>query len=78
MKCFVISPIGDEGSPIRTHADEVFTFIIEPALQQFDIEPVRSDQMTEPGKISDQMYRAIFEFDLCIAVLGNGVRELFS
>ena len=25
MKCFVISPIGDEGSDIRKHADEVFT-----------------------------------------------------
>lgn len=69
MKCFVISPIGDAGSPTRAHADEVFNYIIEPALQVFGIEPIRSDQMAEPGRISDQMYRAIFDYDLCIAVL---------
>ena len=69
MKCFVISPIGDEATDVRCHADEVFNHIIEPALAHFSIEPVRSDRMTEPGKISDQMYRAIFEYDLCIAVL---------
>lgn len=69
MKCFVISPIGDEGSSTRAHADEVFTYIIEPALKVFGIDPIRSDHMAEPGKISDQMYRAIFEYDLCIAVL---------
>jgi hypothetical protein len=69
MKCFVISPIGEEGSEIRTHADDVFNHIIQPALESLEIEPVRSDHMNEPGKISDQMYRAIFGYDLCIAVL---------
>jgi len=69
MKCFVISPIGQEGSEVRAHADEVFEHLIEPALAEFGIQPVRSDQMNEPGKISDQMYRSIFGHDLCIAVL---------
>ena len=69
MKCFVISPIGEDGSDIRMHADEVFEHLIQPALNSFDIEPVRSDHMNEPGKISDQMYRAIFDYDLCIAIL---------
>jgi hypothetical protein len=69
MKCFVISPIGEETSDVRKHADEVFKYIIAPALEHFGIVPVRSDQLAEPGKISDQMYRAIFEYDLCIAVL---------
>jgi len=69
MKCFVISPIGADGSDMRAHADEVFNYIIGPALAHFGIESVRSDHMNEPGKISDQMYRAIFGHDLCIAVL---------
>ena len=69
MRCFVISPIGNEGSPEREHADEVFKYLIEPALAEFNIQPVRSDQMSNPGRITDQMYRAIFEYDLCIAVL---------
>ena len=31
-RCFVISPIGAEGSPTRQHADDVYDFIIKPAL----------------------------------------------
>ncbi len=69
MNCFVISPIGEPGSSIRTHADEVFQWIIEPALSQFNIKAVRSDHMKEPGRISDQMYKAILEYDLCIVIL---------
>jgi len=38
-------------------------------LKPFGIQPIRSDLMKEPGKISDQMYRAIFGHELCIAVL---------
>jgi len=68
-KCFVISPIGEEGSKIRQHADDVFNFIIEPALKPFDIEPVRSDKIHETGKISNQIYSAIQTYDLCIVVL---------
>jgi hypothetical protein len=68
-RCFVISPIGPEGSDVRRHADEVYEFLIAPALQDFGITPLRSDHMLEPGRISDQMYREIFTTDLCIAVL---------
>ncbi|MHA2429446.1 MAG: hypothetical protein ACXACC_00295 [Promethearchaeota archaeon] len=68
-KCFVISPIGEEGSKVRQHADDVFDFIIEPALKPFDIEPVRSDKIHETGKISTQIYNAIQTHDLCIVVL---------
>ncbi|MFW9876741.1 MAG: hypothetical protein ACFFG0_26910 [Candidatus Thorarchaeota archaeon] len=68
-KCFVISPIGEEGSKIRQHADDVYDFIIKPALEPFDIEPVRSDKIHETGKISGQIYNAIQTYDLCIVVL---------
>lgn len=69
MKCFVISPIGEPRSGVRAHADEVFKWIIEPALEPFGIEAIRSDHMQAPGRISAQMYKAIFEYDLCIAIL---------
>jgi len=68
-RCFVISPIGEEGSKIRQHADDVYEFIIEPALKHFDIEPIRSDKIHETGKISNQIYNAIQTNDLCIVVL---------
>ena len=68
-RCFVISPIGDEGSGVREHADDVFRFIIEPAVKQFDIEAVRSDHIHEAGEITEQMFREILQADLRIAVL---------
>ena len=68
-RCFVISPIGPEGSNVRHHADDVFRFIIEPAMNALDIEAVRSDQMPETGRITRQMFREIFEADVCIALL---------
>ncbi len=68
-RCFVISPIGEEGSEVRAHADDVFDYIIKPAMEECGIEAKRSDHMHEPGKISDQMFRAILNEDLCIALL---------
>jgi hypothetical protein len=68
-RCFIISPIGSEGSPVREHADEVYDFIIKPALDACAIEAFRSDHLHEPGKISDQMFNAILHGDLCIAVV---------
>jgi len=67
--CFVISPIGAEGTDTREHADAVFNYIIKPAMEPFNIKPVRADQDCEPGSISDQMLRGIKSADVCIAVL---------
>jgi hypothetical protein len=68
-ECFVISPIGKEGSKVREHADEVFDHIIKPAMTKCKMVAFRSDQLHEPGKISEQMFNKIFAADLCIAVL---------
>jgi hypothetical protein len=68
-RCFVISPIGAEGSPVREHADDVYDYIVRPAMEACGVEAVRSDHLREPGRISDQMFREIVEGDLCIAVL---------
>lgn len=81
-RCFVISPIGDEGSEIRKHADTVFRGIILPAVEELkgegiEIEPFRSDHLTEPGKVSEQMFREIFQDDLCIAILSYSNPNVF-
>lgn len=68
-KCFVISPIGEEGSQVREHADTVFQYIIKPATRNLGIKIYRADHMLEPGRISDQMFHEIFSSDLCIAIL---------
>lgn len=76
-KCFVISPIGQEDSEIRKHADAVFKYIIKPAMEKCNIEAVRSDQIDKPGRISEQMFQAIYQLDLCIAVLTDHNPNVF-
>jgi hypothetical protein len=68
-RCFVISPIGDTGSPVREHADDVFEFIIKPAMEELGITPYRADHSHQLGKISDHMFSSILNEDLCIAIL---------
>jgi hypothetical protein len=68
-RCFIISPIGEEGSNIREHSDDVLDYIIRPAMEELGIEAIRSDHKNTPGKISDQMFGSILNDDLCVAVL---------
>ncbi len=68
-RCFVISPIGAPGSDIRTHADDVFNYIVEPVTRQMGYETERGDHMARPGRISEQMYESILHDDLLVAVL---------
>ena len=67
-RCFVISPIGPEGSEIRQHADDVFDFIVKPAMAECGIEALRSDHILEPGKITDQMFHELMS-DMCVAIV---------
>lgn len=76
-RCFVISPIGPEGSKTREHADDVFDYIIRPAMDECGIQAVRSDHLQEPGKITEQMHREILTDDLAIAVLTGHNANVF-
>jgi hypothetical protein len=49
--------------------DEVFEHIISPAMERCRLKPYRSDHLTAPGKISEQMFERILGDDLCIAIL---------
>jgi O-acetyl-ADP-ribose deacetylase (regulator of RNase III) len=73
--CFVISPIGQEGMAIHNHADDVFEFIIQPAMKKFkeifdiEINAVRADHIEQMGGITKQMFDEILKADLCVAIL---------
>ena len=81
--CFVISPIGAPGSDIRNHADDVFQFIIEPAINKFSkkheisFETLRADHQEETGRITEQMFENILEADLCVAILTDYNANVF-
>src|SRR4051794_10757461 len=67
--CFVIGPMGKDGSEARIHADWLFQGIILPVFQQYfvDFEVERSDQITAPGMIDAQMINRLWDSDLVIA-----------
>jgi len=68
-KCFIISPIGAENSQEQEHSNDVLDFIIKPALSEHNVEGFRSDELRQPGRITDQMFAMILESDFCIALL---------
>lgn len=68
-KCFIISPIGERDSTTRKHADKVLKNLIEPALRELELKPIRADQIDQPGIISRQMFDELFNDRLCIALL---------
>ena len=67
--CFVISPIGDEGSEIRKKADMLLTHLIRPVLQELDYIVIRSDEISAPNIITKNIIKNLENSDLVIADL---------
>lgn len=68
--CFVISPIGDPGSPVRVAADEAFEYIIKPALDRYDFVVERADHIRGiTDTITKEMVERIQRSDLCVVEL---------
>ncbi|MER9307659.1 hypothetical protein NKJ06_34850 [Mesorhizobium sp. M0293] len=68
--CFVVCPIGAEGSSTRNHADWLYHEIIEHVLDQhfagkFDV--TRSDKIDQPGMIDAQIIAHLLDDDVVIA-----------
>ena len=70
-RCFVIGPIGDEGLEVRNKADWLLLEIIKPVLEAdtFGYVVKRSDEISEPGMITDQVISSVLDDDLVIADL---------
>jgi hypothetical protein len=70
-RCFVIGPIGKEGSPERKHADMFLNAVVREALKDCDpaYEVIRSDTIADPGMITDRMIHEIMHAELVVADL---------
>lgn len=76
LKCFVIGPIGDkdadEGSQERQsyeNAIEVLEEVVQPACRAFALEPLRADEISNPGEIPEQIFRHLRDDDVVVADL---------
>lgn len=67
--CFVISPIGEEGSDTRERSDQVLKHIITGPIEQLGYEVIRADKISEPGIITTQIIEYIVDAELVIADL---------
>jgi hypothetical protein len=75
--CFVISPIGELGSPTRVRADLVYEFVIEEVLCPLGFSVERADKLAEPGIITNQIIDRLISSDLVIADLSERNPNVF-
>lgn len=71
--CFVVTQIGEKGSPERIHADWVFDEILSPLFERKykDFKLVRADKISKPGLIDAQIIGYLASSELVVADLTN-------
>src|SRR4051794_27416670 len=69
--CFVIGPIGSEGTDIRKHADLILHAIVKYVLSspEFGYRVKRADEDADPGMVGDRVIADILNAELVIADL---------
>jgi len=75
--CFYITPIGEEGTEVRRHADMLMRHLVEPAFEIFGIKVVRADRIEKSGLISQQIFEHIVSAKFCVADLSFGNPNAF-
>jgi len=75
--CFLVTPIGDEASDQRNHADLMLGSLIEPALATLNMRLVRADKISTPGLITSQVIDHLVRAPLVIADLSFGNPNVF-
>lgn len=66
FSCFVISPIGVEGSETNRRANEVYEGVIQHVLKGYDVDCLRGDHNASSNHIGADVIRCIREADFCI------------
>lgn len=67
--CFYITPIGDDGTEVRKHADMMLKHLIEPILSKAKMKVIRADKIEKSGLITQQIFEHIVRSRLCVADL---------
>lgn len=66
-KCFVVSPIGGDGTEIRSNADKLFKHIIKPVCENCGFDAERVDQLCDADSITQTIVNKLESADLVIA-----------
>ncbi len=65
--CFLICPIGAEGSETRKHSDTVFEHILKPVMSEKGYDLIRADKIIQADTITDSIIHHIESDALVIA-----------
>lgn len=76
-KCFIICPIGEDGSEIRKGADDSLKYIIEPACANKGYRVVRADKISDSGMITQSIIENILTAELSIVDLTGRNANVF-
>lgn len=68
-KCFVVTPIGPDGSVTRRAADGLISAVIQPTLDDLDFETIVAHKIDSPGSITRQVIDYLLSSELVIANL---------
>lgn len=66
-KCFIVCPIGADGSDIRKRSDTLFKHVISPVCTECNFDPIRIDKENTNGSLTDEIISHICNDDLVIA-----------
>jgi hypothetical protein len=75
--CFIISPIGEDGSEWRKHSDMILTHLIVPIANEFGLKVVRADKIEKSGLITKQILEHLVNSAYCIADLSFSNPNVF-
>lgn len=67
--CFYITPIGDDGSDSRKHADMMLKHLLQPVAKEHGMQVVRADKIERSGLITQQIFDHLARSRLCVADL---------
>ncbi len=67
--CFVITPIGEDNSSERKHADMILKSVIEPVVADLGLTARRADQIDRAGVITRQIFECLAKARVCISDL---------
>ena len=66
-KCFVVCPIGKEGSEIRKNSDDALQYVITPACEGYEV--YRADKISDNGMITQTVVQHLLTDDIVIVDL---------
>lgn len=68
-QCFIVTPLGMDGSEIRRKADGVIQAVLKPVLEELGYKVIAPHEIDNPGSITKQVIEHLLHDELVIANL---------